>query len=100
MAASSRRELRTRSRTTPRCRRSIWEAAMRDTASKAMLRVRDLHVYHGESHAIQGVDLTLERRILSIVGRNGMGKTTLCNAVVGLKQARSGSITLAGREIL
>ena len=35
-------------------------------------------------------------RILSIVGRNGMGKTTLCNAIVGLKRARSGSISLAG----
>ena len=38
-------------------------------------------------------------RILSIVGRNGMGKTTLCNTIVGLKRARSGSISLAGKEI-
>ena len=50
-------------------------------------------------HAIQGVDLTLESGVLSIVGRNGMGKTTLCNTIVGLKRARSGSIQLAGREI-
>jgi uncharacterized protein (UPF0261 family)/ABC-type branched-subunit amino acid transport system ATPase component len=66
---------------------------------RAILRIRDLHVHYGESHAIQGVDLTLESGILSIVGRNGMGKTTLCNAITGLKEARSGSIMLAGREI-
>ena len=68
-------------------------------SGKAILRIRDLQVYYGESHAIQGVNLTLETGILSIVGRNGMGKTTLCNTIVGLKRARSGSIALAGREI-
>jgi uncharacterized protein (UPF0261 family)/ABC-type branched-subunit amino acid transport system ATPase component len=64
-----------------------------------ILQIRDLQVYYGESHAIQGVDLTIEGRILSIVGRNGMGKTTLCNTIVGLKRPRSGSIMMAGREI-
>ncbi len=68
-------------------------------AAKAILRIRDLQVYYGESHAIQGVNLTLETGILSIVGRNGMGKTTLCNTIMGLKRARSGSIALTGREI-
>ncbi len=68
-------------------------------AGTPILRVRDLQVYYGESHAIQGVDLVLESGVLSIVGRNGMGKTTLCNTIVGLKRARSGSIALAGREI-
>ena len=67
--------------------------------SRAALRIRDLQVYYGESHAIQGVELTLESGILAIVGRNGMGKTTLCNTIVGLKKARSGSITVQGREI-
>jgi uncharacterized protein (UPF0261 family)/ABC-type branched-subunit amino acid transport system ATPase component len=65
----------------------------------AILQIRDLQVYYGESHAIQGVDLILGRGVLSIVGRNGMGKTTLCNTIAGLKRARSGSIALAGREI-
>ena len=66
---------------------------------KAVLRIRDLHVFYGESHVLQGVDFALHGRVLSIVGRNGMGKTTLCNAIAGLKRARSGSISLAGREI-
>ena len=65
----------------------------------AILRIRDLQVYYGESHAIQGIDLTLPSGVLAIVGRNGMGKSTLCNTITGLKRARSGSIAVAGREI-
>ncbi|HVI91511.1 MAG TPA: ABC transporter permease [Dongiaceae bacterium] len=75
------------------------EARSRNGSVTPVLRIRDLQVYYGESHAIQGVELTLESRILSIVGRNGMGKTTLCNTITGLKRARSGSIAVAGREI-
>ncbi|MBV8442339.1 MAG: ABC transporter permease [Hyphomicrobiales bacterium] len=71
------------------------------SASKAkpLLQVQDLQVYYGESHALQGVSLTLERGVLSVVGRNGMGKTTLCNAIVGLMPARSGSIRFDGRRL-
>ncbi len=68
-------------------------------AGKAVLRIDDLQVFYGESHALQGVSLTLERGVHSVVGRNGMGKTTLCNTITGLKRARSGSIRLNGREI-
>ena len=72
---------------------------MAERPVKAALRIEDLQVYYGESHALQGVSLTLESGILSVVGRNGMGKTTLCNAITGLKRARSGSIRVAGREV-
>nr|WP_095199155.1 ABC transporter permease [Mesorhizobium carmichaelinearum] len=64
-----------------------------------MLRIDDLQVFYGESHALQGVSLTLESGVLSVVGRNGMGKSTLCNTIVGLKRAKSGSIRVDGREI-
>ena len=67
---------------------------------KPILQVQDLHVYYGESHALQGVSLTLERGVLSVVGRNGMGKTTLCKAVVGLVAIRSGSIRFDGRDVV
>ncbi len=67
---------------------------------KAVLQVQDLQVYYGELHALQGVSLTLERGVLSVVGRNGMGKTTLCNAIVGLMSVRSGSIRFEGRELV
>lgn len=72
---------------------------MVEARNRPILQVSDLQVYYGESHAVQGVSLTLEQGIISVVGRNGMGKTTLCNTIVGLKQARSGSIRLAGKEI-
>jgi uncharacterized protein (UPF0261 family)/ABC-type branched-subunit amino acid transport system ATPase component len=49
---------------------------------------------------LQGVSLTLERGVLSVVGRNGMGKTTLCNAITGVIPARSGSVLFDGQEIL
>ncbi|MEZ5668980.1 MAG: ABC transporter permease [Alphaproteobacteria bacterium] len=65
-----------------------------------MLEVRDLHVFYGQSHALQGVDLTVDHEVLSVVGRNGMGKTTLCNTIMGLLPASSGSVRLAGRSIL
>ncbi|WP_442581984.1 ABC transporter permease [Mesorhizobium sp. ASY16-5R] len=69
------------------------------SAARAALKVDDLQVYYGESHALQGVSLTLESGVLSVVGRNGMGKTTLCNTITGLKRARSGSIRVNGREV-
>ncbi|HVE51208.1 MAG TPA: ABC transporter permease [Casimicrobiaceae bacterium] len=63
------------------------------------LEVRNLDVYYGRAHALQDVSLTLHAGVLGVVGRNGMGKTTLCNAITGLVPAR-GSVKLAGREIL
>ncbi len=68
---------------------------MADRATPA-LDVRDLNVFYGHSHALQGVNLTLRRGVLSVVGRNGMGKTTLCNAIMGLVATSSGSIEFEG----
>jgi energy-coupling factor transporter ATP-binding protein EcfA2 len=56
----------------------------------AALEVRGLNVYYGASHALQGVNLRLESGVLSVVGRNGMGKTTLCKAILGLVPGRLG----------
>ncbi len=68
--------------------------------ASAALQVKGLDVYYGRSHALQGVDLTLEQGVLSVVGRNGMGKTTLCNAIMGLVRASGGTIRMRGEEIL
>ena len=65
----------------------------------ATLQVRDLHVHYGRSHALQGVNLVLEDGVHAVVGRNGMGKTTLCNAIMGLLPVRRGSIRFEGEEI-
>jgi uncharacterized protein (UPF0261 family)/ABC-type branched-subunit amino acid transport system ATPase component len=64
-----------------------------------LLEIRGLNVFYGRSHALQGVDLRLEQGVLSLVGRNGMGKTTLCKAIVGLTPAASGSIRFMGEEL-
>lgn len=71
----------------------------RRNTNAPVLQVRDLHVYYGHSHALQGVNLTLNHGVLSIVGRNGMGKTTLCNAIMGLLPARRGSVQFEGQEL-
>ncbi|MGL3110606.1 ABC transporter permease [Bradyrhizobium sp. BR 1432] len=67
--------------------------------SKAALEVRGLDVDYGHSHALQGVDLTLESGVFSVVGRNGMGKTTLCKAIMGLVGVSGGSIRVRGEDI-
>lgn len=64
-----------------------------------VLEVRDLNVYYGQSHALQGVNLTLSRGVLSVVGRNGMGKTTLCKAIMGLEPMAAGSISFNGQSL-
>ena len=64
-----------------------------------MLEIEDLDVFYGRAHALQKVSLTLESGVISVVGRNGMGKTTLCNAITGLVRA-TGSIRMQGRELV
>jgi len=64
-----------------------------------LLEVEGLQVYYGRAHAVQGVSLRLASGVLGVVGRNGMGKTTLCHAIAGLVPA-TGSIRFGGREVL
>ena len=68
-------------------------------SSASALQIRDLHVYYGQSHALQGVSLDLVDGVLAVVGRNGMGKTTLCNTVMGLLKPRRGTIKCFGQDI-
>jgi len=64
-----------------------------------VLKVRDLHAYYGKSHILQGVDLAVgEGEIVSLLGRNGVGRSTLCKAIMGEVPPR-GSIEFRGEEI-
>ncbi|QOZ28342.1 ABC transporter permease [Bradyrhizobium sp. CCBAU 51753] len=72
---------------------------MSDRRAAPALEVKGLDVYYGHSHALQGVDLTLDTGVFSVVGRNGMGKTTLCKAIMGLVRASAGSIRIRGEEV-
>src|SRR5437588_3787957 len=67
--------------------------------SAPALEIRGLDVYYGHSHALQGVDLSLDSGVFSVVGRNGMGKTTLCKAIMGLVPVSGGSIRVRGDDI-
>ncbi|MBN2322900.1 MAG: ABC transporter ATP-binding protein [Spirochaetes bacterium] len=64
-----------------------------------ILSLKDVHVHYGSSHIVQGISLDLERGILAIVGRNGMGKTTLVKSIMGIVPVTSGIIRLLGRRI-
>lgn len=65
-----------------------------------MLSVRDVHTYYGDSHVLQGVSLQVEKgTVAAVVGRNGVGKTTLCRSIVGLTAARSGRVVFNEIEI-
>jgi len=65
-----------------------------------MLTVRGLNQYYGDSHTLRDVDLALEaQRIFCLLGRNGVGKTTFLNTLLGLLPARSGTVTLGARAL-
>ncbi|KGJ09516.1 ABC transporter ATP-binding protein [Paracoccus sphaerophysae] len=67
----------------------------------ALLDVRDLNAWYGESHVLHGVNLQVdEGETVCILGRNGMGKTTTLRSIMGLVRKRSGAIGFAGRDLM
>jgi branched-chain amino acid transport system ATP-binding protein len=69
--------------------------------SDALLVVEGLNAYYGSAHVVQDVSFELGEQGLAIVGRNGMGKTTLCAAIMGLTPPRvSGSVRFDGHELV
>ncbi len=65
------------------------------------LRITDLHAFYGESHVLHGMDFTVRRgECISLLGRNGAGRTTTLRAILGLTGRRTGSIMLNGREAI
>ena len=67
----------------------------------SLLTVENLNAYYGSAHVLQGVSFELGDQALAIVGRNGMGKTTLCASIMGITPPRaSGSIRFDGRELV
>jgi branched-chain amino acid transport system ATP-binding protein len=64
-----------------------------------IMEVEDIHTYYGDSHVIQGLSLFVrEREAVSILGRNGVGKTTTLRAVMGLTPPRRGTVRIRGHE--
>jgi len=66
----------------------------------SILEVDDIHTYYGDAYVLQGLSLTLEQgQILGLLGRNGVGKTTLVNSIVGFTPPRRGRIRFKGEDI-
>jgi branched-chain amino acid transport system ATP-binding protein len=66
----------------------------------AILEVQDIHTYYGDAYVLQGLSLQLEQgQILGLLGRNGVGKTTLVNSIVGFNPPRRGKIVFKGGDI-
>src|SRR5262245_23281938 len=65
-----------------------------------MLKIHDIHTYYGDSHVLHGVSLQVPRGTVSaLLGRNGVGKTTLCRSIAGFTPARSGRVIFNDADI-
>jgi branched-chain amino acid transport system ATP-binding protein len=67
--------------------------------TKELLRIDNLHAWYGESHILHGVNLAVnEGEVVTLLGRNGAGRTTTLRAIVGMTGSRKGSIKIHGAE--
>jgi branched-chain amino acid transport system ATP-binding protein len=67
----------------------------------AALEIKDLHAWYGESHVLHGVDMVVQPgEVVTLLGRNGAGRTTTMRAILGLTGARKGSIKVNGTETI
>jgi branched-chain amino acid transport system ATP-binding protein len=83
----------------PRCSRPIW-GLIRSRSLRAMLAVENLHLAYGKVRAVQGVSLYLARgELVTLIGANGAGKSSVLHAVCGLAPAASGTIRFDGEDI-
>jgi branched-chain amino acid transport system ATP-binding protein len=67
---------------------------------EALLDVASVDAYYGDSHVLQGCSLSIGRECVAVLGRNGMGKTTLLRAIMGLTPPRTGSIRFRGEDVV
>jgi branched-chain amino acid transport system ATP-binding protein len=65
-----------------------------------MISARDLHTYYGSSHILHGIDFSVGRgETVALMGRNGMGKSTLLKSILGLVAPKRGTVTIAGADM-
>src|SRR5919112_1046509 len=101
MGPSCSRATRTRSRRRSSCKSSTSGVSM----PEPLLAVEDLNAWYGSAHIVQGATFAVGDHPVAVIGRNGMGKTTLCQAIMGLVAAEpggrvTGSVRLAGAELV
>lgn len=72
-----------------------------NAVEKPLLRISNLHAWYGESHILHGIDLDLaEGELITLLGRNGSGRTTTLRAIMGLVDRCTGSIQIGGKEFI
>jgi branched-chain amino acid transport system ATP-binding protein len=77
------------------------ESSRSSASSKKAIVVKDLHAYYGESHILHGLSFAVsEGEVLTLLGRNGGGRTTIIRSIMGLVERRRGSIEILGRETI
>jgi branched-chain amino acid transport system ATP-binding protein len=65
-----------------------------------MLEVKQIHTYYGDSHVLQGISFTVDKgKVVGLLGRNGMGKTTLIRSIIGFTPPRQGQVLFKDRDI-
>lgn len=70
-------------------------------SSGGLLEVEGLNAFYGQAHVLQGLGFTVGNEPVSIIGRNGMGKTTMCHTIMGIHPGRTtGSVRFGGLELL
>ena len=65
-----------------------------------VLEVSGLNAFYGRAHVLQDVTFTVDERPVAIIGRNGMGKSTLCQAIMGMLASTTGSVRFGGQELV
>jgi branched-chain amino acid transport system ATP-binding protein len=68
--------------------------------SESILEVKDLNAFYGRAHVLQDVAFTVDERPVAIIGRNGMGKSTLCQVIMGMLTSARGSVRFRGQELM
>jgi branched-chain amino acid transport system ATP-binding protein len=69
-------------------------------SNEPLLRISGLNAFYGQAQILEDVELEMGAEAISVIGRNGMGKTTLCNAIMGLMPRAEGSVVFQGQELL
>ncbi|KEO60553.1 ABC transporter ATP-binding protein [Thioclava indica] len=71
------------------------------TLTKPMLKIENLHAWYGESHVLHGINLELaEGQLITLLGRNGAGRSTTLRSIMGMVDRRTGSIAINGEEFI
>jgi branched-chain amino acid transport system ATP-binding protein len=72
-----------------------------NTASRSAIEIKDLHTWYGESHILHGVHINVQPgEVVTLLGRNGAGRTTTLRAIMGLTGKRTGTIRVNGQETI